>query len=330
MPDTPLHLLLIEGAFFIGIAPLILGFLRFVKARFQGRQGTRIEQLYLDLWKLAQRKPVVPASASWVFSAAPSIFFLSTFFLGFFTPILFVRHIAEVKPGMVALNWPLADLLVIAYMLSMGRFVMALAGMDSGSPFGGMGSGREMFMNFLSEPILIILFYALALNAHSSSLSQILEYHYRLGKGIWLVPAIWPALISLCPVTLIESGRIPIDNPSTHLELTMIGRAISLEYSGRDLALIEWAEAMRLTFFLTLLANLFLPQMLAQPDSPPLLIGLKMIGYLVKLFVLALILAVWELANSKMRLRAVIEPAGLALLLAILAVILTVLYRYTP
>jgi formate hydrogenlyase subunit 4 len=312
---------------FISISPGVLGLLRLVKARLQGRRGPRLYQPYLDLWKLFHKRPVIPEVSSWVFVAAPLIVFACYCFIGVITPLLYLPGWNEVFDGLS--GPPLADLLVIVYLLGFTHFVLALAGMDSGSPFGGMGGGREMFLNVISEPALILSVYALAISAHTTSLPGIMRFCADLGlKEFINNPSFWLVFLSLCMVMLAEAGRIPFDNPATHLELTMIGKAISLEYSGPFLALLEWAEAMRLTFFLTLILNLLVPfSMLSQGQHPAL--GILLVGlFILRLVVLVVLLAVWELTRVKLRLRALINPGGLALAFSTLAIFVAVAINY--
>ena len=314
----------LQGLLYLAIAPLAAGGLCWAKARLQGRQGPRPYQPYLDLWKLLRRRPVVPETSSWVFSAAPFIAFGCYALLGFLMPVVWLpgAHPPQGSP----LSWPLGDLLAMVYLLGLARFVMGLAGMDSGAPFGGLGSGREMFMHFLAEPTLVLIIFALALFAHATSLPGVLSVLQAAGlPGLFVSPPIWLIALSLALVTLLEAGRIPFDNPATHLELTMIGKAIHLEYAGYHLALIEWAEALRLTFFLTLVLNLFFPYLMGSSTATLIVNVGWALAYPLKLSVLLFLLAGWEMIWAKLRLRAVVGPAGLALVLASLAVVVVVL-----
>jgi formate hydrogenlyase subunit 4 len=319
-------ILIFETLVYLSIAPGVLGVLRLVKARLQGRQGPPPYQTYLDLWKYFHRRSVIPESASWVFHAAPSVVFGCLLLLGVFTPIFYLGSINSA--GSLSLNWYYADMLALIYILGLARFAIALAGMDSGSPFGGLGSSREMFINFLVEPSLFLCLYALALNAGTSNLSGIIWRHIEMGPGfMFREPALLLVGLALCLILLAEAGRLPVDNPATHLELTMTGKAIQLEYSGPHMALLEWAEAMRLTLFMTLLLNLFLPVLLANPQQPWLMQVLLVIAYPFKLFVFILLLAIWEMLQTKLRLRSLPRQAGVALVFSILAVLVMVAAR---
>ncbi len=325
MNDFPLMAIL-QTVTYILISPALLGILRGMKARLQGRQGPRAYQVYLDIWKLLRKTPLLPQSSSWLFVAAPFLTFLIYCFLGMITPIFYLP--ANEKIMSSANGPPLADLLVIAYLLGMTHFVMGLAGMDSGSPFGGMGSSREMFLNLVAEPALILSIYALAIHAHTTSLPMIMNASAALsGQDYYGDPSIWLIFLALGLVLLAETGRVPFDNPGSHLELTMASKAISLEYSGSLLALLDWGEAMRLTFFFSLIANLFLPTLLSHSlDAPQVLLALG--TYLLRLVLVALGVAVWEMSRVKLRLRMLINPGLIALSFSILAIFIAVARIY--
>ena len=317
---------LLQFTLYLLIAPAVIGTLRWFKARLQGRSGPSPLQPYFDIWKLARRRPVLPETASWVFRAAPVVVFCCMALIGMLTPIVYLPS-SELITGVV--GPPLADFLAIIYLLAFTHFVTGLAGMDSGSPFGGMGSGREMFLHVLSEPVLVLSVFALALNFHTTSLSLTMSRQFAAGLGGLLNnPSLWLVFFALVLTLLAESGRIPYDNPATHLELTMIGKAIHLEYSGIYLALLEWADAMRLTFFIVLLLNLFFPFSMAAAGNPGWLNGLLVLGFIPKLAVVILILAVWEITRAKMRLRAVVVPSSIALTFSILAVVIALVVNY--
>jgi formate hydrogenlyase subunit 4 len=312
---------------FILISPGVLGTLHWMKARLQGRRGALIYQPYLDIWKLLHKRPVIPEVSSWVFFAAPLIVFACYCFLGLIIPVVYLPGSSEIF-GQPA-GPPLADLLVIVYLLGFTHFVLGLAGMDSGSPFGGMGSGREMFLNVISEPALILSTYAMAISAHTTSLPGIMRFCVDHGFLDFIKnPSYWLIFLALCMVMLAEAGRIPFDNPSTQLELTMVSKAIALEYSGPFLALLEWAEAMRLTFFMTIILNLLIPFSIATQGQSPLLILLLIGLYLLRLGILSLGLTIWELTRVKLRLRALINPGGIALAFSILAIFVAVAVNY--
>ncbi len=311
--------IVVQGLLYVLIAPLAVGTLRWLRARLQGRQGPSLFQFYRDLAKLWRKPPLQPETASWLFAAVPYTVFICYALLGVFFPTVYLM---QTEPQ-------LGDLLFLVYLLGLAKFVTALGGMDAGAPFGGSGSSREMFMHVLVEPTLILCLYALALQWHTSNLTTLIaQIQSTLVERAQTIPTLLLVLLALVVLTLIEAGRLPFDNPGTHLELTMGGQAIHLEYAGPHLALIEWAEAMRLVFLLTLLVNLALPWLLARAGYGLWSNALLILFYPFKLFILLLILAVWEITQVKMRLRTVVEPAALALVLALVSLIVAVVTHY--
>jgi formate hydrogenlyase subunit 4 len=299
----------------LALAPALVGFIRWLKARLQSRRGAPVWQPYFEIRKLFGKEAVVSHTASWLFRATP--------FVVFGTSVL----VASLVPLVIVPAGPLVvgDLFAAVYLLLLGTFFLALAGLDTGSPFGGMGASREMTVVALTEPTVALSIVALALNAGSTNFSQIVartiaEPAAALGPGHLL------AFAALFVVTLAETGRLPVDNPSTHLELTMIHEAMVLEYSGPYLALIEWAAALKLLVFLALAANLFMPWGIAFSLSPvALLIGV--VSVIVKLGILAIAIAVLETRVAKLRLFRVPELLSASFILALLAVISTFLVR---
>ena len=233
----------------LAVSPFIVGLIRKVKARLQVRQGASVFQPYADLVKLFRKQPVVSTTTSWIFTATPYILFASTLAAGLLVPVF-------------ASKTPLAfagNIIALVYLLALGTFFLILAGLDAGSAFGGMGSSREAIVASLTEPAMILSIFAIALTAGSTNLNTIV-HKTALLEGIVTDPS--PHLMALAAlfiVAIAETGRVPVDNPATHLELTMIHEAMILEYSGRYLALVEWAAGLKLVVFLTLIANVFAP-----------------------------------------------------------------------
>lgn len=297
------------------MAPALVGLIRWLKARLQSRRGAPIWQPYFEIRKLFGKEAVVSHTASWVFRATPFVVFGTSLIVASLVPLIIV----PAGPLVVG------DLFAAVYLLLLGTFFLALAGLDTGSPFGGMGASREMTVVALTEPTVALSIVALALAAGSTNFSQIVtrtiaEPSAALGPGHVL------AFAALFVVTLAETGRLPVDNPSTHLELTMIHEAMILEYSGPYLALIEWGAALKLLVFLALAANLFVPWGLAISLTPvALLIGL--LSFIVKLVVLAIAIAVLETRVAKLRLFRVPELLSASFVLALLAVLSTFLVR---
>jgi formate hydrogenlyase subunit 4 len=287
-----------QAGLYAAVAPLSVGVVRWLKARMQGRRGADPLQMYRDLWKLLRIRPNVPGSASGVFQVAPPVVFTCFLLLGYALPMV------AVPPGKGM------DLLLVVGLLGLAKFVTTLAAFDAGSPFGPMSGGRQWFVHVLAEPALLVAIYVFAMIRSTTNLPLLAT---TAGGGSWLVaePTIPLAIGALGFVLLAEIGRLPFDNPGTHLELTMIEEGTKLEYSGRALALVMWADAMKLTFGLSLVAFLALPTGPVDLDSPlPLLVGLG--GYLAKLGVLLLLLAWWETRRGKLRLRAIVTPLLLA------------------
>jgi len=258
---------------------------------------------------------VVSNNASWLFRAAPFIVFGSTAAVTLLVPLLAVP-----VPFSGA-----GDLLVVVYLLLLGTFFLALAGLDPGSPFGGMGASREMTVAALAEPTMALAIFALAWGAGSTNLGQI-AFRSLVTPSEALAPGHLLAFAAIFVVTLAETGRLPVDNPATHLELTMIHEAMVLEYSGRYLALIEWAAALKLLIFFTLLGNLFVPWGVAVTLAPGALLwaGLTLA---LKLLALGCSVALVETHIAKLRLFRVPELLSASFILALLAVTASFLLR---
>lgn len=229
------------------LSPLTIGVVRKVKARMQNRVGASVFQPYRDLWKLFHKDETVSHDASWISTAAPYIVFGVTLVLGASIPLL----------GAATLPIVSSDLLTVMYLIALGTFFLALSGMDVGGGFGGFGASREMTVAALTEAGLLFSFLPLALFAKSANLDVIAQATAALPIAIIIPLALTGASYGIA--MLAETARFPFDNPATHLELTMIHEAMILEYSGKKLALMEWAAANKFFIFLILGANIFLP-----------------------------------------------------------------------
>ncbi len=304
----------LQTALLLALAPLLSGFIRSLKARLQMRRGPSPLQPYRNIFKLLRKGMVMPDTASWLFSATPYIFFLTTLTAGLMVPTVAADTPAGLFGGVLAL----------AYLLGLGRFFLALGGLDTGSSFGGLGSSREMMISALAEPTLMLAVFTVAIGAGSTALAEIARV--AIGQE-WrfLEPSQMLACAALFLVLIAETGRIPVDNPATHLELTMIHEAMILEYSGPYLALIEWGAAIKQLVLMTLLINVFWPFGLAAGWTfPGALAGL---GWLVvKLIALSCVIVVVETANAKMRLFRVPELMSVAFVLGALALISSFLF----
>ena len=294
----------------LAVSPFIVGLIRKVKARLQVRRGASVFQPYADLAKLFRKQPVVSTTTSWIFTATPYIVFASTLAAGLLVPVFLSRTPLNFAGIMIAL----------VYLLALGTFFLMLAGLDAGSAFGGMGSSREAIVASLTEPAMILSIFAIALTAGSTNLSTIV-HKTALLEGIVTDPS--PHLMALAAlfiVAIAETGRVPVDNPATHLELTMIHEAMILEYSGRYLALVEWAAGLKLLVFLTLIANVFAPWGIATSLEPTaLIVGLA--TYLLKVSGLAVLIGVLESMFAKLRLFRVTDLLGVAFILALLGLV---------
>jgi formate hydrogenlyase subunit 4 len=296
------------------LAPLLTGFVRTVKARLLRRRGPPLLQPYRDLIRLGRKEAVVADSASWLFRVVPYLVFATTWVAAALIPTF--------ATGLL-FSWS-ADLIAIIALLGSARFFLALAGMDVGTSFGGIGSSREVMIATLAEPALVMIVFTLALVAGSTQLSTVADVF--LG-GVGLRVSLGMAMIALIIVAIAESGRIPVDNPATHLELTMVHEAMVLEYSGRHLALIELASALKLLLYTSLIACVFTPWGLAPAGAP---LDVHLIGiaaYVGKLGIAGFLLAVFETMIAKMRVFRVPDFLGAALMLGSLGTLLLFVSR---
>jgi formate hydrogenlyase subunit 4 len=290
------------------LAPGLVGLVRWLKARLQNRRGAPPWLPYFELRKLFGKEVVVSHNASWLFRFTPYLVFASTVAVIFLVPLIAVPLPFD----------NVGDLLVVVYLLLLGTFFLALAGLDPGTAFGGMGASREMTVAAIAEPTIALAIFGLALGAGSTNLGRIVM-ETLTHPGMVISPGHLLAFAALFIVTLAETGRLPVDNPATHLELTMIHEAMILEYSGRYLALIEWAAWLKLFIFFSLLSNLFLPWGLATSLAPAALV-IAMVTLVIKLAVLGIVVAVIETRIAKLRLFRVPELLGVSFVLALLAV----------
>jgi formate hydrogenlyase subunit 4 len=298
---------LLHVALVVLAAPLLVGGIRWLKARMLGRRGASPLQPWRDLDKLLRKRPVLAENASAVSEVAP--------YLGFAACLTALALVPSFALGMALA--PLADLLLVAGLLALARMALALTGMDVGTAFGGLGAAREMSFASFAEPALLVAALSFVMLAGSSNLDQIAAALRDGGFGLRISLAL--AAAAMLAVAVAENARIPVDNPATHLELTMVHEAMLLESSGRHLALWEAQAALRLTLWLALIVAIFLPFGTAPAGAGPLAWALGLLAWVVKMAGLALALAVFESAIAKMRVFRVPEFLGAALLLALLA-----------
>jgi formate hydrogenlyase subunit 4 len=306
---------LVQIVLTLALAPLLTGVTRKIRSRLLRRRGPSVFQPYSDLLKLARKEVVVAGNASWLFRAAPYMVFATTWVAAALTPTF-------------STGLPLgaaADLIVIVALLGTARFVLALAGLDVGTSFGGIGSSREMMFATLAEPAMLMAVFTLSLFAGSTELSSISSF--MLGPHAGLNISLALALVALIIVAIAENARIPVDNPATHLELTMVHEAMVLEYSGRHLALIEAAASVKLLLYLSLIACVFMPWGTSVAGAGLIVKVVGLGAYALKLLLLAALLSLFETAIAKMRVFRVPEFLGVALMLGLLGTILLFVSR---
>ncbi|WP_284742333.1 respiratory chain complex I subunit 1 family protein [Amycolatopsis sp. RTGN1] len=299
---------IVQPAVVLGGSPLLVGVMRQIRARLEGRAGAGVLQPWRDLRKLLRKEPITPRGTSEVFRIAPLVLVATTSVVAVVAPFA----TADSAVG------PVADLFAVVALLTLGTVALALAGLDTGTAFGGMGSSREMTIIALVEPTLLVAIFALSVRVGSTNLASIVTSTLDDPARV-ISPVSLLAAVALVVVIVAETGRLPVDNPSTHLELTMVHEAMILEYAGPDLALVELASAMRLSVFLGLLANLFLPWGIAT-SAAPLAIGFGVLAWIVKVTLLGSLLAAGEVFLAKLRLFRVPELLAGSFLLALLAV----------
>ena len=306
---------LLQMTLVIAVAPLLTGLVRATKARLLRRQGPPLIQPSRDLVRLARKEAIVAESASWLFRFVPYLVFAATWVAAALVPTF--------ATGLL-FSWS-ADLIAIIALLGAGRFFLALAGLDVGTSFGGLGSSREALFGALAEPAMIVIVFTLALVAGSTQLSTVAAF--MISSNVGLRVSLGMALVALIIVALAENGRIPVDNPATHLELTMVHEAMILEYSGRHLAVIELAAMLKLVLYVSLIICVFVPWGLAIADAS---VADRLLGagfYLVKLAVAAVALGVFETSIAKMRVFRVPDFVGAALMLGFLGALLLFVSR---
>src|ERR1700674_1595417 len=298
----------------LALAPLLTGFVRKLKAHLLRRQGPPLFQPYRELARLLRKEVVLAHTASWVFRVAPYIVFATTWVAAALVPTF--------ASGLLISQ--AADMIAIVALLGSARFMLALAGLDVGTSFGGIGSSREMMIASRAEPAMLMVVFTLSLLAGSTQLSSIAA---ALQGPVGLRVSLALALVGLVMVALAENARIPIDNPATHLELTMVHEAMVLEYSGRHLALIEAASHLKLLLYLSVIACVFFPWGIAASGQGPAAYLEAIAAYVLKLASAGFLLAVFETAIAKMRVFRVSDFLGAALMLRFLGTLLLVVSR---
>lgn len=305
----------LQMAVVLVLAPLLTGFVRKIQSRLLRRRGASVFQPYRDLLKLMRKEVVLAENASWLFRVSPYLIFASTWVAAALVPTF--------ATGLM-FNWT-ADLIALIALLGSARFFLALAGMDVGTSFGGLGSSREVMIASLAEPAMLLVVFTLALVAGSTQLSTVADF--MASPAVGLRVSLVMAMFALIMVAIAENARIPVDNPATHLELTMIHEAMVLEYSGRHLAMIEFASSLKLLLYASLIASLFIPWGMASATAGLAAYTTGALFYLLKLAVAGFLLALFETAVAKMRVFRVSEFLSAALMLGFLATLLLFVSR---
>ena len=297
------------------VAPLLTGLVRWTKARLLRRRGPSPLQPYRDLRRLLRKEVVLADAASWLFRGTPYLVFTAIWVAAALVPTF--------ATGLL-FSWS-ADMIAIVALLGTARFFLALAGLDVGTSFGGIGSSREMMFASVAEPAMLMAVFTLSLLAGSTQLSSVANF--MLSQNVGLRISLGLVFVALLIVAIAENARIPVDNPATHLELTMVHEAMVLEYSGRHLAMIEAAAFLKLVLYASLLACVFAPWGMAAAGDGPLAYLIGIGAYLLKLMVAGVVLAVFETSIAKMRVFRVPEFLGVALMLGLLGTLLLFVTR---
>lgn len=300
--------ILIQLSVMICVAPLVNGIIKKIKALSQKRKGAPVLQLYYDLFKLVKKDTVVSETTSWIFRAAPYITFIATVCAALLIPVTTL-----IKPISF-----MGDIILSIYILALGRFFLTLSALDTGSTFGGMGSSREMMISSIFEPAMLVSIFTLGLMAKSTSAYGMMSNAVQMGLSV-IQPVYVLVFLAVFIILLAETARIPIDDPATHLELTMVHEAMILEYSGRNLALMELAASIKQLILITLLANLFIPlDALIYVGNPAVGVVISLLLYLIKVIFISVLVAITEISTVKLRLFSVPNLAAISFILSFL------------
>ena len=289
------------------LAPMVGGLIKKIKALTQKRQGAPVLQMYYDLYKLIQKESVVSETSSWIYKATPYIVFSTAAVGALLVPITTLVPSARFT----------GDIILLFYLLALGRFFMCLSALDTGSTFGGMGSSREAMISSLIEPSILVSVFTIGLIAGSTSIYEMMGAMSSLGNPLFH-PVFILTFLAMMIIILAETSRIPFDDPATHLELTMVHEAMLLEYSGRHLALMEYGAAVKQLILITLVVNLFLPvdQFIALAGSGVFI--LSVILYFVRVVFIAILIAIAEVSTVKFRFFSIPNLAALSFILSFL------------
>ncbi|MCG2729899.1 MAG: NADH-quinone oxidoreductase subunit H [Acetobacterium sp.] len=287
------------------VAPLINGIIKKVKALSQKRKGASLLQMYFDLFKLLRKTAVVSDVSSWISRVTPYIVFSTAIAAAMIVPVTTL-----IEP-----LWFAGDIILLVYILALGRFFMMLGALDTGSTFGGMGASREAMISSLIEPSILVTLLTVGLLAKSTAVFQIMAFMQGVNSPL-IHPVYIMAFCALFIIIIAETSRTPVDDPSTHLELTMVHEAMVLEYSGRNLALMELGAAIKQLVFITLLVNIFFPHDQLIGSSGVVAIGVSLLIYLIKVVLAAILIAIAEISTVKLRLFSIPNLAALSFIFA--------------
>jgi formate hydrogenlyase subunit 4 len=303
---------LVQMVLVLAAAPLLTGIVRLTKARLVGRRGPSPIQPYRDLLRLLRKEAVIAENASWLFRVTPYLVFAALWLAASLVPTF--------STGLALQST--ADLIALVALLASARFMTALAGLDIGTSFGGIGSSRDMMIASFAEPAMLLVIFTVSIVAGSTALAEVADF-MRTGM-VGLRVSLAMALVALTMVALAENARIPVDNPATHLELTMIHEALLLEYSARHLALMEWAAALKLFNYVCIGFALFIPWGLATSQAPFILtLSLLLLG--AKLVLAGAGIALIETVSAKLRVFRAPEFLATAFLFAVLGLLVRLL-----
>jgi formate hydrogenlyase subunit 4 len=297
--------------FVLLVSPLFISLIKIVKAHAQKRKGPPLLQTYRSLAKLLKKETVYSSNSSWIMRATPLVNVAAVLVASLFVPMIIIPQPTDL----------VGNIILFLYLLAMAKFFMALSGLDAGSTFGGMGSSREMAISALIEPVVIVVFAAMAFAFKTINLPDM--FRSALASNVLVDPVITLISISLFIVIIVESARVPVDNPETHLELTMIHEAMILEQSGKNLAMMELSSAMKQLLLMGVLINILVPWGLTA-DFTPQAILISLSAFLLKAVILAVIIGLFESSCAKSRLFRLPGLFAIALFLAIITLIIEV------
>lgn len=311
-------IMLIQILFIIIFAPLLSGIIKKTKAVFQLRKGPSVFQPYYDLAKLFRKEAVVSDNTSWLFHATPIVSFVAIIVASVLIPI----WTTSLPLGFAG------DIIVVIYLFALARFFVVLAGLDTASAFGGMGSSREMFVASLVEPGMMLSIFAIVANTGSTNLGHITQNVSASGMGM-ITPSYLLTFLAFFIIIIAETGRIPVDNPATHLELTMIHEAMLLEYSGKQLALIELATMIKQLLIYSLFVSIFIPWGIVSVTNmlTGSAIAASILFYLIKVIIIGVCVALTELSTAKWRLFRLPDLLSVSFILSFLSIISFVIVR---